>query len=145
MGPQVISEDGAEPIGFAPTAGGHVVAGCEPLSPSRRVLGWSAIFLSLLALVCATGIAIHGGAAFLRGRDKRRALPCLLFSSATLTVAWVIEPAGACAMGHPLTGQAKLVSAAGRIAPRMLQRVQSARSTIARGISTVAATCGPRG
>jgi len=67
-----------------------LVAGCEPLSPSRRAFGWTATFLTLLALACATGVAIHGGAAFIRARDKRRALPCLLFPSATLVVAAVI-------------------------------------------------------
>lgn len=71
-------------------AAAPLVAGCEPLSPSRRALGWTATILSLLALACATGVAAHGGAAFIRARDKRRALPRLLFPSAVLAVAAVI-------------------------------------------------------
>lgn len=66
-------------------AAAPLVAGCEPLSPSRRALGWTATILSLLALAFATGVAAHGGAAFIRARDKRRALPRVLFPSAVLS------------------------------------------------------------
>lgn len=52
-------------------AAASLVAGCEPLSPSRRALGWTAAFLSLLTWVCATGVALHGGAAFIRAHDPR--------------------------------------------------------------------------
>ncbi len=67
-----------------------LIAGCEPLSPSQSALGWTATILSLIALACATAVAAYGGAAFIRARDKRRALPCLLFPSAVVPVAAVI-------------------------------------------------------
>lgn len=67
-----------------------LLIGCEPLSPARLTLGWIATIVYVTALVVAAVVAVCAAVMFSCARDKRRTVPCLIFSAATATVATAI-------------------------------------------------------